>query len=54
MPASNLIVQEEGKLPSGFCGVMVLQQAVTGWLITQINTPTQMMPAPNFRRRHLK
>lgn len=32
----------------------IIQQTITPWLITQLNTPSQMMPAPNFRRRHLK
>lgn len=34
--------------------LQIVKQAITAWLTSQLNSPSQMMPAPNFRRRHLK
>ena len=31
-----------------------IQRTITIWLTTQLNTHTQKMPAPFYRRRHFK
>ena len=32
----------------------IIRQIITAWIIKELSTPPQMMPTPNFRRRHLK
>ena len=54
MKDSFLALIEAKEAPSEFYAGDVLQQTITTWLTTQLNTTSQMMPAPNFRRRHLK
>lgn len=54
MKDSLLALIEVQEVPSEFYSNDMFQQIITAWLTTQLTIYTQMMPAPNFRRRHLK
>lgn len=54
MKDSLLALIEVQEVPSEFYSNDMFQQTIATWLNTQLNTPTQTMPAPNIRRRHLK